>query len=579
MKQTPDIATTTPVDRLFHAWLGKATFGLSPASLMVTYLDWFAHLMISPGKQAELLEKARRKTSRFALYAAKSALNPATPAVIEPLPQDRRFRDPAWQRWPFNLIHQSFLLNQQLYYNAVTGIRGVSRRHEHAMCFLTRQMLDVFSPSNFILTNPEILETTLKEGGKNLLQGSLNFIEDQDRALSGKRPVGAEAYEVGTNLAVTPGKVVYRNRLIELIQYEPTTKEVFKEPILMLSAWMMKYYIMDLSPENSIVKYMVDQGHTVFMISWVNPVEEDRDLDMEDYRNLGVMDALNAINAIVPGSKVHTAGYCLGGIILTIAAAAMGRDKDERLASMTLLTTLTDFSDPGELGVFIDPSEVSYLEDLMWEQGYLDPKQAAGSFQLLRSHDLIWSKMVREYLLGKRQPMFDLMAWNSDGTRMPYRQHSQLLRRLFLNNDLWDGRYRVRERPITIGDIHTPIFAVAATTDHVAPWRSVYKLHLQNDAEEFSFVLTNGGHNIGIVNPPGPKARGYRISTNMAGDIYVDPDTWIATVPEQQGSWWPAWQEWLARHSSEKTLPPSMGSPENGYNVLADAPGTYVLQQ
>jgi polyhydroxyalkanoate synthase len=366
---------------------------------------------------------------------------------------------------------------------------------------------------------------------------------------------------------------------MELIQYEPTTETTFREPVLMLSAWMMKYYIMDLSPDNSMVKYLVDRGHTVFVISWVNPGEEDRDLDMEDYRILGVMDALKAINNIVPESKVHAVGYCLGGIILTIAAAAMGREHDDRLASMTLLTTLTNFNDPGELAVFIDPSEVSYLEDLMWEQGYLDPQQAAGSFQLLRSHDLIWSKMVREYLLGKRQPMFDLMAWNVDGTRMPYRQHSQLLRRLFLNNDLWDGRYKVGDRPITIGDIHTPIFAVAATADHVAPWKSVYKLHLQTDAEELTFVLTNGGHNVGIVNPPGSNARGYRIATSKANDRYVDPDTWLVTVPKQPGSWWPAWQEWLSGRSTEKGAPPALGNPSKGYAPLVDAPGTYVLQQ
>jgi len=235
------------------------------------------------------------------------------------------------------------------------------------------------------------------------------------------------------------------------------------------------------------------------------------------------------------------------------------------LASLTLLTTLTDFSDPGELAVFIDPSEVSYLEDLMWEQGYLDPRQTAGNFQLLRSHDLIWSRMVREYLLGKRQPMFDLMAWNVDGTRMPYRQHSQLLRRLFLNNDLWEGRYRIGDRPIAISDIHLPIFVVAATADHVAPWRLVYKLHLQTDAEELTFVLTSGGHN--------------RIATSEANDRYVDPDTWLETVPGQEGSWWPAWEAWLRRKSSDRIPPPTMGNSDHGFEVLADAPGTYVLQE
>ncbi len=580
MKQTPDIASTTPVDRLFHAWWGRSTFGLSPAALLLTYMDWLAHLMISPGKQMHLLEKARRKTTRFSIYAAKSMMDPETPPCIEPLPQDRRFRDKAWRQWPFNLIAQSFLLNQQLWHNATTGIRGVSRQHEHAISFTTRQMLDVFSPSNFILTNPEVLETTIREGGKNLWRGWLNFLEDQERGMSGRKPVGAENFQVGRDVAITPGKVVYRNRLIELIQYSPSTDKVWREPILMVPARMMKYYIMDLSPENSMVRYLVEHGHTVFMISWKNPDPEDRDLDLDDYRRLGVMDALNAVCSIVPGvRKVHTVGYCLGGIISTIAAAAMGRDGDDRLASLTLFTTMTNFNESGELGVFIDPSEVPYLEDVMWERGYLEPEQAAGSFQLIRSLDLIWSKMVHEYLQGNRQPMFDLMAWNADGTRMPYRMHSQLLRRLFLNNDLWDGRYRVNGHPVAIGDSHAPMFAVGTTRDHVAPWQSIYKLHLQTDAEELTFVLASGGHNVGIVNPPGPKARDYQIATSKVGDRYIDPDTWLATAPRHEGSWWPVWEQWLRERSTDQVPAPALGNAERGYLPLADAPGTYIREE
>ncbi len=579
MKQTPDVATTTPIDRLFHAQLGRFTFGLSPAALLLAYLDWYVHLMFSPGKQVELLEKARRKSARFSMYALKAAMSPDTSPAIEPLPQDRRFRAPAWQRWPFNLINQGFLLNQQLWFNATTGIRGVSRRHEMTVTFMARQLLDIFSPSNYPLTNPEVLQATLREGGLNLLRGAMYYLEDQERKLADGKPQGTEHFQVGRDVAITPGKVVYRNRLIELIQYTPNTDQVWREPVLMTSAWMMKYYIMDLSPDNSMVKYLVDRGHTVFMISWKNPDVEDHDLDMEDYRRSGVMDALDAVSAIVPGAKIHAVGYCLGGIILTIAAAAMGRERDERLASVTLFTTLVDFNDPGEMAVFVDPSAVSYLEDMMWERGYLDAKQAAGTFLLLRSRDLIWSKMVHNYLLGKREPMFDLMAWNADGTRMPYRMHSQLLRRLFLNNDLWDGRYQVEGKPIALGDIHAPIFAVAATVDHVAPWRSVYKLHLQTDADEVTFVLTSGGHNVGIVNPPGPKAREYRMATSQEGDRYVDPETWLATAPQYQGSWWPAWERWLSERSSEQCKPPMVGNREKGYVPLVDAPGQYVLAQ
>ena len=582
MKQTPDVATTNPVDRLFHARLGRATLGLSPATLFLAYSDWLTHLAISPGKQGELVQKAARKAARFAIYASKAVTDPQTPPCIEPLPQDRRFRHEGWQQPPFNLIYQSFLLLQQLWFNATTGIRGVSRHHEHAVWFAARQALDVYSPSNFPLTNPEVLQATLQEGGTNLLRGWMNLTEDWERIAAGKAPPGTEAFRVGETLAVTPGKVVFRNRLIELIQYSATTNAVCREPLLMVPAWMMKYYIMDLSPHNSMVKYLVEAGHTVFMVSWKNPGPEDRDLDMEDYRTLGLDAALDAVSAIVPDARVHLVGYCLGGILTTIAAATMAREGTEgRLASLTLLTTLTDFTEPGELGVFIDPSEVSYLEDMMWEQGYLEPNQAAGSFHLLRSNDLIWSKMVHEYLLGKRQPMFDLMAWNADGTRMPYRMHSELLRRLFLNNDLAEGRYRTAGRPIALADIHAPIFAVAAERDHVAPWRSVYKLHLQADADEVTFLLTSGGHNVGIVNEPGHPGRHFRMRTSRASDRYVDPDTWESCTAIQEGSWWPAWQAWLAERSSGQVAPPAFGDGRHvsrRYAPLADAPGSYVLE-
>jgi polyhydroxyalkanoate synthase len=315
----------------------------------------------------------------------------------------------------------------------------------------------------------------------------------------------------------------------------------------MQSAWMMKYYILDLSPHNSLVKYLVDHGHTVYMISWLNPGPEHRNLGMEDYRRHGTLAAVDAISEMQPGRKIHTVGYCLGGILLTITAAAMARDGDDRLASVTLFTTMTDFTEVGEINVFMDASEVTLLEDMMWQKGYLDHKQVSGGFQLLKSADLIWSKMVREYYLGHREPMFDLMAWNADGTRMPYRQHSELLRRLYVDNELFEGKYMVEGRAISISDIHCPIFAVAAVADHVAPWHSVYKLHLQSDATELTFVLTSGGHNVGIVNEPGHPRRSYQLSVCHEGDRCIDPETWKERTPSTAGSWWPVWQQWLTR--------------------------------
>jgi polyhydroxyalkanoate synthase len=536
------------------------------------------HLGFSPGKQIELARKSLRKALRFSLYTTRATLQPGYPLAIEPLPQDQRFASPAWQKWPFNLYQQSFLLLQQWLHNATSGVRGVSRHDEEVVTFVGRQILDIFSPSNCPWTNPEILKATSEQCGSNLLRGTVNFCEDWERAMLGQKPAGSEAFPVGKVVAVTPGKVVYRNRLIELIQYAPTTQDVQAEPILIVPAWIMKYYILDLSPKNALVKYLVDRGHTVFMISWKNPGPADRDLGMEDYRTLGVMQALAAVSAIVPGNPVHAVGYCLGGTLLAIAAAAMARDGDDRLRSLTLLATETDFTEPGELNLFIDETQITFLEDMMWEQGFLETQQMSGAFQLLRSNDLIWSHLVHDYLLGERQPMTDLMAWNADGTRLPYRMHSEYLRSLFLHNDLAEGRFQAGGRPITLADIHVPLFVVSTVKDHVAPWRSVYKIHLLVDTD-VTFVLAAGGHNAGIVSEPGHPRRSYQIATHEEGARHNDPDTWQAITPRQEGSWWPAWQAWLEGHSSGLAAIPTMGAPDNGYAPIADAPGAYVLQQ
>jgi poly[(R)-3-hydroxyalkanoate] polymerase subunit PhaC len=562
-------------DRIAHARVGRATAGLSPASLGAAYLDWAVHLAESPGKLGELWLKAYRKAHRLALWALNAA-NPGRELCIEPLPQDRRFADQAWREWPFNLLFQSFLLTQQWWHNATTGVRGVSPHHEDVVSFAARQWLDMFSPSNFIATNPVVLRETIRSGGANLVQGSMNLAEDMQRQLAGRKPAGTEKFRVGETVAVTPGKVVFRNRLIELIQYAPSGDSVYADPILIVPAWIMKYYILDLSPQNSLVRFLVERGHTVFMISWKNPDAADRDLGLDDYRRLGFMAALDAVNAIVPQRKVHAVGYCLGGTLLAIAAAALARDADARLASMTLLAAQTDFEEPGELSLFIDESQVAFLEDLMWEQGYLDTTQMAGAFQMLRSNDLIWSYRQQNYLLGRRPPMSDLMAWNADATRMPYRMHSEYLRSLFLRNDLAEGRYRVDGTPVALADIRIPIFAVGTEWDHVAPWRSVYKVNLLTDTD-VTFLLTSGGHNVGIVSEPGSPGRRYRVLTRAHDEHHLDPDTWLERAPRFEGTWWPAWEEWMAAGSGERTAPPPKGAAGKQYVPLAEAPGRYVL--
>jgi polyhydroxyalkanoate synthase len=337
----------------------------------------------------------------------------------------------------------------------------------------------------------------------------------------------------------------------------------------------MKYYILDLSPENSLVKFLVGQGYTVFMISWKNPGPDERELGLEDYRRLGIMAALKAIEAIAGHDKVHALGYCLGGTLLSIAAAAMARDGDERLGSVTLLAAQTDFAEPGELALFIDESQVSFLEDIMWEQGYLDTTQMAGAFQILRSNDLIWSRLVHHYLLGERGPLTDLMAWNSDATRLPYRMHAQYLRHLFLDNALSKGHFQVESRPVVLSDIRVPVFSVGTERDHVAPWRSVYMIHLLTDTE-VTFLLTSGGHNAGIVSEPGHARRRYRVTSKSDDAPYLDPETWYSTTPVKEGSWWPEWLAWLEAHAGEPVSPPAMGA--GRYVPLCDAPGTYVLQ-
>jgi poly[(R)-3-hydroxyalkanoate] polymerase subunit PhaC len=568
-------ALASSLDRSLHATVARWTGGLSPAALSGAYFDWATHIANAPGKLLQLFDKALNKSVRFGNYVyCYGAEGEKTKPCIEPLPQDHRFVVGDWQKWPLNLIYQSFLLQQQWWHNATTGVRGVSKQHEQMVEFVSRQILDVFAPSNFPLTNPEILARTISCRGFNLLRGALNFIDDFEHVVLGKPPVGAENYVVGDRVAITPGSVVYRNELIELIQYAPMTAKVRPEPILIVPAWIMKYYILDLSPHNSLVRYLIERGFTVFMVSWKNPGPEDRELGLDDYRTLGVMSGLDVINAIVPNQKIHGVGYCLGGTLLSIAAAAMARDGDNRIATLTLMAAQTDFTEAGELMLFINESQIAFLEDMMWEQGYLDSRQMAGAFEMLRSNDLIWSRLIRDYLLGERRPMTDLMAWNADTTRMPYRMHSEYLRELFLNNDLAEGRLVASGRPVALTDIRAPIFAVGAERDHVAPWRSTYKINLQTEAE-VAYLLTSGGHNAGIVSEPGHGGRSFRV-TKMVEHHYLPPDRFLAEAPRKEGSWWPEWVGWLDERSGAPGSLRSMGAPQAGYPPLVRAPGEYV---
>lgn len=555
-------------DLFVQAQLARTTGGVSPIALALAFQDWWMHLASAPGKCAEL----------GAQWLA--AFSPFAPPV-EADPDDRRFVQPPWRQWPFDLYVQGFLRCQRFWRDATTGVRGVSPHHADVVRFTARQLLDMWSPSNFVATNPEVQRAALASGGRSLADGALNWRKDLCRHLAPPwmavpEPPGPQ-YRPGVDVAVTPGDVVYRNELIELIQYAPQTATVYREPVLVVPSWIMKYYILDLSPRNSMVRYLVGQGHTVFMISWRNPGPDDRALGMHDYLRQGLFAALDEVRRRCAGAPAHGVGYCLGGTLLAIGAAAMANGdhgRKEDLASLTLLAAQTDFSEPGELGLFIDDSELAFLDALMWDQGYLDDEQMAASFQLLHARDLVWSRMMREYLLGTRTAPNDLMAWNADSTRLPFRMHSEYLHQLFLRNDLAEGRYHVDGRPVVLDDVTVPVYALATERDHVSPWRSVYKIHLLCDAP-IDFVLASGGHNAGIVSEPGHPRRAYRVQPPLRGaDGYRAPDAWREQADLVEGSWWPHWQRWLAARSSGALVAPPVAR-----EPLEPAPGRYVLEK
>lgn len=562
-------ASARRLDDLLTSAAGRTSGGLPAPRIALAFADWLINLAASPGRQLQILEKLLR--SRYRLVA--SLLGDVPPI------SDSRYSTEAWKRKPFVWLAHGALAREELIRLATDPLPGMDRHNAELVRFYSQQLAEALSPANFPLTNPEVLKATRQQRGKNLLRGLKFGAGDLWRKMRRKADAPSGTFRVGANLAATPGKVVHRNDLMELIQYAPTTETVHAEPVLIVPAWIMKYYILDLSERNSLVRWLVGQGHTVFMVSWKNPVAEDRDLSMDDYRRLGVLEALNAINAIVPAKKIHAVGYCVGGTLLSIAAAALARDGDERIQSVTLFAAQTDFTDAGELKLFVDEMALHWLDRLMKGRGYLDSSQMGAAFSLLRPRDLIWTPMIRRYFLGESSDAFDIMAWNADGTRMPHRMHSDYLRQLYLENQLAEGKYQVGQQTVSIGDIQVPLFVVGTTTDHVAPWKSVYKIRNLKKLGDTTFVLTTGGHNAGIVSEPGRARRKFQLGSWDQSTPYLSPEEWAATAQTVEGSWWPAWQAWLTDHSSDRVLPPAMGRHDKKVSVLGNAPGTYVLQR
>ena len=567
-------AVCRDLDHFAGGEYARVTLGFSPASNLLALLDWSLHWAGSPGKRVEVALEMYLDLVRLGGFSARALLDEDTPDLIEPDRDDHRFQQHNWRHWPFRVYSQGYLLAEKWWAHTTRDVLGVDKHHSHIVSFAARQWLDVWSPTNHPLTNPEVLQKTWESGGTNFLRGLGNLAQDVTRNIAGKPPVGFDVFEPGKNVAITPGQVIYRNRLMELIQYTPATDTVYAEPILIVPAWIMKYYILDLTPEHSLIRYLVAQGHTVFCMSWHNVGADDRDIGFDDYCQQGVKTALAQIAQVLPEQRVHGVGYYLGGTLLTAAAAAMARDHDDQLASVTLFAAQTDFTEPGELGLFIDASQIGVLESMMWAHGVLTSGQMAGAFQILQSNDLVWSRLIRDYLMGERGKVTDLMAWNADGTRMPYRMHSEYLRTLFLDNDLAAGRLEIGGHAVAVQNIRVPIFAVGTETDRIAPWRSVFKIHHLADTD-VTFALTNGGHNAGIVAGPENSHRHYRLQTMLETQPDPTPDEWLQSTQVVPGSWWPAWLAWLQQHSSAQVPAPLPAIDPD----LPAAPGSYIFEQ
>lgn len=573
----PVIDAETPtrkLDRLVQTSVAPLTGNLSPIALGLAFADWCWHLGASPGRQLELAELATK------LATDTMQLQDGPSNGIGAQDDDPRFRADEWAQWPYNQWRAGFR-NAEAFWREAAKVPGVSDHHTQMVDFFARQYLGMVTPANGLFTNPVVLKNALQSGGMPLIQGLQNWISDATRVPTPEDIANSQRFQVGKNMAVTPGKVVFRNHLIELIRYAPQTATVYPEPVLIIPSWIMKYYILDLSPHNSMVRYLVSQGHTVYMLSWRNPDVTDRDLSMDDYLSSGVFAAMEAMHSHHPEVPFHAMGYCLGGTLLAIAAAAMarrggvkGHDSLPTMKTLSLLAAQVDFAEPGELGLFIDEGQINLLDHITRGQGFLTGKQMAGSFQFLHSRDLVWTRRMREYLMGEREQGNDLMAWNADTTRLPALMHHQYLVALYLKNSLANGRYRVDGKPVSLNDLRVPIFAVGTERDHVSPWHSVYKLHRLTDAE-VTFVLTSGGHNAGIISEPGHANRRYRIATRPERAEWQDADQWLSIANQEEGSWWPAWQGWLAQHSSEQVKAKPIGS----RTALEDAPGSYVMQR
>jgi polyhydroxyalkanoate synthase len=566
--------------RIVGEWLKRQSEGAptspDPLNIGGAFMEMTTRLMANPAKLMQAQLGFWQDYMSLWQSTARRMMGMESEPVIDGDPKDRRFKDDAWkENEVFDFIRQSYLLSARFVQDVVKQVDGLDAQTAQKVDFYSRQFIDAMSPSNFLLTNPEVLRRTAETGGENLIKGLNNLLTDLERG-KGKlhiKMTDTDAFRIGENIAVSEGQVVFQNDLMQLIQYAPTTEKVLKRPLLIVPPWINKFYILDLRPKNSFVRWAVAQGHTVFVVSWVNPDDRLAEKNFDDYMKEGFLDALDAIEAATGEREINAIGYCLGGTLLSCTLAHLATLNDTRIRSATFFVTLMDFRESGELNVFIDEEQIKMLEEKMNKHGYLEGSEMANTFNMLRANDLIWSFVVNNYLMGNDAFPFDLLYWNSDSTRMPAAMHSFYLRNMYQDNKLIEpGGITLGGTPIDLSKIKVPAYFLSTREDHIAPWRATYR-GTQILGGKNRFVLAASGHIAGVVNPP----EGGKYSHWINPDLPDDPETWFAGATEIAGSWWPDWQRWVTALDKKQVKARVPG--EGKLVPIEPAPGSYVKVQ
>jgi polyhydroxyalkanoate synthase len=544
-----------------------------PLNLGSTVLELTARIMTNPATVAQAQLSLWQGYMQLWQATSQQLLGRDVTPVVHPERGDRRFRDPAWgDNTVFDFIKQSYLLTSRWLVETVNQLDGSDDKTRQKIDFYTRQFVDAMAPSNFVATNPEVLRATLESGGENLLRGLNNLLDDLGRG-HGRLAIkmtDLEAFELGKNVAATPGKVIFQTELMQLIQYAPTTEQVYERPLLVIPPWINKYYILDLQPKNSYVRYALDQGFTVFVISWINPGAEHAGKTFDDYMVEGPLAALDAMAQATGSREANVVGYCLGGTLLAATLAYLAAKRDRRIKTATFLASLTDFEEPGELGVFIDEEQLAAMDESMAKRGYLEGREMATTFNMLRANDLIWSFVINNYLMGKEPFPFDLLYWNSDSTRMPFAMHSFYLRKFYQENRLVEpGGISLCGVPIDLRKIRIPVYMLSTREDHIAPWASTYAA-TQLYRGDTTFVLAGSGHIAGAINPPSVEKYGYWTNPSLP----PDPKDWLEGAEQHPGSWWPHWRDWNVAHAGKRV--PARVPGDGELTPIEDAPGSYA---